>query len=78
MNELAPFWRDLVRLLEIYGYIRRDERDKIPKVRRAMANPVYKEYITRREPPRQTVSRSGQPSLPFTELPAGENDANDP
>ena len=74
VEQLAPYWRDLVHLLEIYGLWKRKEGAKIPKIRRAMADPVYKEYITRREPPKRSVPRSGQPGLPFTESPTDEGD----
>ena len=74
VEQLRACWRDLVHLLEIYGLWKRKEGAKIPKIRRAMADPVYKEYITRREPPKRSVPRSGQPGLPFTESPTDEGD----
>jgi thymidylate synthase len=77
VNGLPPFWRDIVRLLEIYGLSTRREGKKIPKIRRSMADSVYKEYITKREPPRQTAPRSGQPSLPFKDPPEDGADSDD-
>jgi hypothetical protein len=74
---LAHYWRDLVRLLEIYGHSTRGGWAKIPRIRRAMADPVYNEYITKRERPKQTAPRSGQPGLPFPDPPADANDADD-
>ncbi len=74
MKGLTPYWRDLVRLLEIYGHSKRKEYAKISRIRRAMSDPVYKEYITRREGPKRTAPRSGQPGLPFTDLPADGSD----
>jgi thymidylate synthase len=73
VRALPPYWRDIVRLLEIFGHIKRGERDAIPRIRRAMADPVYKEYITRRERPKRTVPRAAQPSLPFVETQAEED-----
>jgi thymidylate synthase len=67
VEELEPYWRDIIRLLEIYGHWTRKETAKIPRLRRAMADPVYKEYITRREPPKRSAPRSGQSNLPFIE-----------
>jgi thymidylate synthase len=73
VEQLSPYWRDLIRLLEIYGLWKRKEGAKIPKIKGSMANPVYKEYITRREPPRRTIPRSGQAELPFAESPKDED-----
>ena len=77
VGALPPYWRDIVRLLEIFGHIKRGERDAIPRIRRAMADPVYIEYISRRERPRRTVPRSAQPSLPFVEVQAEEGGEED-
>ncbi len=74
---LAPYWRDLVRLLEIYAHSKRKEYAKISRIRRTMSTPVYKEYVTRRERPRRTAPRSGQPGLPFADLPADPSDDED-
>jgi thymidylate synthase len=48
---LPPYWRDIVRLLEIYGHRKRKEYAKIRSIGQAMAHPVYKEYINPRERP---------------------------
>ena len=74
VEELPPYWRNLVRLLEIFGHWKRRENAKIPKIRRAVSDPVYMEYMTRREPPKRSTPRSGQPGLPFSEAPVDEGD----
>lgn len=73
VKALPSYWRDIVRLLEIFGHSKRGERDAIPRIRRAMADPVYKEYITKRERPRRTVPRAAQPNLPFVNAQAEED-----
>ncbi len=77
MRALPPYWRDIVRLLEIFAHSKRGERDAIRRIRRAMVHPVYKEYITKRERAGRTVPRSGQPSLPFFEVQAEEGGDED-
>jgi len=74
VRTLQPYWRDIVRLLEIFGHSKRNEHEAIPRIRRTMAHSIYKEYITRREKPKRTVSQLAQANIPIVEDQVAEDD----
>jgi thymidylate synthase len=63
VNDLDGYWQDLVRLLQIYRHSTRKELKEITQLRKLMTNPVYSEYIVKKEKGKRTVPRSGQPEL---------------
>ncbi len=48
-NELNPYWKDLVRLLQVYKHSKSGDVEIIPRLKNEMAHPVYREYINSRE-----------------------------
>jgi thymidylate synthase len=49
LNEATknPYWADLIRLLQVHSYKRRNKRILIEDLRQKMASPVYDTYIKR-------------------------------
>ncbi len=47
VSSLAPYWADLVRLLEIYACKKWHRRSQIKRLRASMAFPIYDAYIQR-------------------------------
>lgn len=45
---LPAYWRDLVCLLQIYSCFIRNERAKIPELRKRLSVPIYDAYIDQR------------------------------
>lgn len=46
--DLAPYWADLARLLEIFARFRADSRDKIPAIKAQMTSRIYDTYIDKK------------------------------
>jgi thymidylate synthase len=67
VESLDPYWRDLVRLLQVFRACNGGDRRQLPALRRKMTCRVFDEYITSRERPGKTAPRSGQPSLLFSD-----------
>src|SRR5260370_19410916 len=65
VERVDPYWQDLVRLVQIFRHFSKGESREISKLRKKMASPVYDAYITKKEKPKRTVPRSGQPDLRF-------------
>ena len=65
---IAPYWQDLVRLLQIFRHFRNGERREITRLKKAMASDVFAPYIeqkrrTAKRRPRNNVK--GQLRFPF-------------
>lgn len=56
--ELQSYWLDLVRLLQIYSYIKRKQYKKIPEISRSMSSPIYEAYIRRKQKKKQVKAES--------------------
>ncbi|MFL5330246.1 MAG: thymidylate synthase [Gemmataceae bacterium] len=63
MSKLAPYWQDLVRLLQAYSLFKRERYAEIPAIKKQMAHQVYKEYVVQKARPKKSVPRTGQPLL---------------
>jgi len=63
IQDLDPYWHDLVRLLQVYRHFLRNENREIMRIRKEMAHSIYSEYIHQKEKAKRTVPRSGQPEL---------------
>ncbi len=53
VDNLDPYWQDLVRLLRALRHSRDNEHDMVSQIKSQMANRVYREFIAAREAPRQ-------------------------
>jgi hypothetical protein len=53
VDNLDPYWQDLVRLLRVLRHSRDNEHDMVSQIKSQMANRVYREFIAAREAPRQ-------------------------
>ncbi len=49
VESLDPYWRDLVRLLMVFGHFKRGETEAISRIKLEMQNRVYVEYIAMKE-----------------------------
>jgi thymidylate synthase len=47
--KLNAYWADLVRLLQIYRHVKRNEPQNIPRILRGMSSSVYNTYIRKRQ-----------------------------
>jgi thymidylate synthase len=57
---IAPYWQDLVRLLQIFKYFKQGEGEQIRKVSKTMAFDVYGPYI---EQKRKTAAKKAPPPV---------------
>ncbi|HJW56457.1 MAG TPA: thymidylate synthase [Burkholderiaceae bacterium] len=78
LANLAPYWGDLVRLLEVFRYSRDSaegkQQKKIKKIKKKMSSSVYEVYILKRE---RRVPKAVQPAEPML-FDAEELDAQQP
>jgi thymidylate synthase len=69
--DVEPYWKDLIRLLQIYNYTRPENRRKddrrISQLKRAMTTPLFDTYISRRAKVPAPSIRPSQQILPFAE-----------
>jgi thymidylate synthase len=66
--QIAPYWQDLVRLLQIFRHFKEGERAKITRLKKAMASMVFTPYIEqkRRTAKKRSVDEvRGQLQFPF-------------
>ncbi len=64
---LDDYWKDLVRLLQVFTYFKKMKLDEISRIKSEMKNRVYKAYIAQKAKPKRTSPKSGQPVLFPTE-----------
>jgi thymidylate synthase len=63
VQSLDHYWQDLVRLLQVFRYSKKQKPKEITRLKKQMTSPVYAEYITRKEKAKRTAPQSGQPEL---------------
>ena len=63
LSGLDDYWRDLVRLLQVFTYDKNDKRQEIARIKGEMKSHVYREYIAQKAKPKRTLPRSGQAVL---------------
>jgi thymidylate synthase len=63
LSGLDEYWRDLVRLLEVFTCVKKKKPQEIVRIKGQMRSHVYKEYIAQKAKPKQTLPRSGQAVL---------------
>ncbi len=48
LNELDPYWADLIRLLQVFRCLKNKDANKIKELRRRMSCDVYNSFIDRK------------------------------
>jgi len=56
------YWRDIVRLLQIYGSYKNKRNKEIARLKKEMSNPVYNTYIDKKERESQENIARAKPS----------------
>ena len=74
IGKLPDYWRDLVRLLQVYTYSFHKRSSEVTAIMKEMASPLYKKYIVQKAKPKKTVPKSQQPLL-FASDAEGEDDS---
>ena len=63
LARLSDYWKDLIRLLQVYRYAREHRRGAITRLTTEMVNQVYREYLIQKAKPKLTTPKSGQRAL---------------
>jgi hypothetical protein len=66
--DIAPYWQDLVRLLQIFWHFKNGQRREIVRLKKAMVSDVFAPYIEQKRrtaKPRPQREVKGQMHLQF-------------